>query len=791
MRSALSAKSWTDLTRRRGRTVLAVATLSLAVASLGFFAVAPLMDDLMAREVAANRLADLTVVTRPLPLDEGDLAALRHLPNVAAVQAHSFFATRVYVGARRERAFLLGVPDLSRQTVDVVRLASGSAPGPGAVLTEIQNARQGRFTGRRGDLVRVIAADGRVRSLRISGEGRNLNGAQDVRGDDKAVVLYASPRTIAAISGTPGYSSLSFRLVDTRRGAMERTVAAVRARLRASAPSFTGFAELPMVRPAGSWPGKQGFEDFTTFFYIVTALALLSGLVLIASTMTTLIAEQTGEIATMKAIGGRRRQIARIYLRTAVLLGALGVLVGVPLGVALANAVVAFFATNLYAIDAGLGVSWPLVAASVALGLLGPVLASLPAIRRAVRLPIRDALERSGASAPPGGRLERILLRVPGLPRTAEIGVRGVGRSGRRSLATAFIVALAVGNLLGVMALATGVTQVTRGEWADRAFQISLGSNLRRPLDATADRVIRSTPGVQRAEPGLMNDVEVAGRDGFVYGMAPQTMLRYHVAAGRWFRPAEAAARVAVVERGIASAAGIHVGGRVRVRTGTGTFAFRVVGIASNQQESGTVVFLPLATARAVLGSPDGVNHYWIRTVSDDHALTDRVTTRIEDRLTARGYEVGTEITYVGERDNVAENRTLTTSIAVLGFLVVAISMVGLVNAITMSMLERTREIGILRCIGARARDLRSIFATEGLVVAVLGWLAGIPLGYAVDRLLVWLLRELIEIEVPVTYPAANVALALVGTAALALLVMALPLRRAVRLKPGDALRYG
>jgi putative ABC transport system permease protein len=119
-----------------------------------------------------------------------------------------------------------------------------------------------------------------------------------------------------------------------------------------------------------------------------------------------------------------------------------------------------------------------------------------------------------------------------------------------------------------------------------------------------------------------------------------------------------------------------------------------------------------------------------------------------------------------------------------------AISMVGLVNSITMSMLERTREIGILRCVGARARDLRRIFGSEGLLLALLGWLAGIPLGYAVDRLLVWLVRELIEVEVPVTYPAADVALALAGTAALALLVMALPLRRAVRLKPGDAHRY-
>ena len=65
----------------------------------------------------------------------------------------------------------------------------------------------------------------------------------------------------------------------------------MREQLHASAPAFTGFADLPAVRAPGDWPGKAGFEDFITFFYVVVALALLSGLVLIAGTMTTLIAE--------------------------------------------------------------------------------------------------------------------------------------------------------------------------------------------------------------------------------------------------------------------------------------------------------------------------------------------------------------------------------------------------------------------------------------------------------------------------------------------------------------------
>jgi hypothetical protein len=57
------------------------------------------------------------------------------------------------------------------------------------------------------------------------------------------------------------------------------------------------------------------------------------------------------------------------------------------------------------------------------------------------------------------------------------------------------------------------------------------------------------------------------------------------------------------------------------------------------------------------------------------------------------GYEVGTEITYVGERDEIAANHTITTSVALLGFVIVAMSMVGLTDAITTNVLERTREI--------------------------------------------------------------------------------------------------
>ena len=78
----------------------------------------------------------------------------------------------------------------------------------------------------------------------------------------------------------------------------------------------------------------------------------------------------------------------------------------------------------------------------------------------------------------------------------------------------------------------------------------------------------------------------------------------------------------------------------------------------------------------------------------------------------------------------------------------------------------------------------------EGVAIAVVGWVIGIPLGYAFDRLLVWLIWEVADVRIPVLFPPANVLVALLGTVVLSLLVLHLPVRRAVRFRPGDALRY-
>ena len=139
--SALVRKSVSDVTRRQARAAFAVAALAIAVASLGLFALPTLMSRAMNGEITANRLADVTITVKPLPLTATQVRALGQLPNVVAFDPRSTFSTRVYIGARRQKAFLIGKVSFPHQAVDAVAVTAGSAPRPTVTASALPASR--------------------------------------------------------------------------------------------------------------------------------------------------------------------------------------------------------------------------------------------------------------------------------------------------------------------------------------------------------------------------------------------------------------------------------------------------------------------------------------------------------------------------------------------------------------------------------------------------------------------------------------------------------------------------
>ena len=545
--STLSRKAWGDLTRHRARTLLAVCTLSIAIASLGFLAVPALLNAAMNRQIAGSHLYDVGISTSTLDLSPAQLRALGRLPGVAAVSPAVGYATTATSAAGPQDVELAGTA-LATAPVNTVALFTGRMPGPGEVLADAGNARATGFAVPDGGTIDVRAASGRLVRLRVSGTGLNLAATPGANGSTTPV-FYAPTATVQALRGVGGYNYLGFRLTDDAAAAQSRVVAEVRAYLTAQTGTDP-ITALPAVRAPGQWPGQSGFGQIMALLYIITILAFASALFLIAATMNTLIAEQAGEIAILKTLGGRRRQIAGITVRTAAMLGAAAAVLGTILGIAIAYLLAGYFAVKLIDVSFGFAISVPVVAASLVAGPALAVAASLPALRRALRRPVAETLAGAGTSGYGSGWLDRLaarsgLLAGTRVPGSVRMGVRNALRQKRRSAATIAQVALAAGLAIAFLALGQSVTAVISQTIGTLHFSIGAGvasTRGARPFGAQALAVAAATPGVTGAEPVETSSVQYNGQTYVAWGLGTHPLYSYRLSAGHWFTTADTAA---------------------------------------------------------------------------------------------------------------------------------------------------------------------------------------------------------------------------------------------------------
>jgi putative ABC transport system permease protein len=217
----------------------------------------------------------------------------------------------------------------------------------------------------------------------------------------------------------------------------------------------------------------------------------------------------------------------------------------------------------------------------------------------------------------------------------------------------------------------------------------------------------------------------------------------------------------------------------------------RVVCIDTTNVNIGRVLFLPLGTLRELTRTPEGAaNRLWLTTTDDSHAAVDATALAVADRLRGAGFTTDVERSYVEQVQEQAANEAIVNVIRVMGLLIVAVGLIGLASALATGVLERTREIGVLRALGARRRHIRRILTAETLTLVLAGWLVGVPAGWLLSLGLRQMVLGAIDLEMPAVFPMANTGAVLVGLAVLAMAAVTPPRRRAGRLRPGEALRY-
>ena len=798
--NTLNRKAWGDLTRHRARTLLTACSLSLAIASLGFLSVPSLLNAAMNRQVAESHLNDVGIFTNVINLTPAQLSAVGHLPGVAAVSPVLGYTAKATSAAGTQNVSIAG-GDLASASVNTVPLMTGRLPGPGEVLADAGNGRAADYRVPVGGMIDVLSASGAMMRLRVSGTGLNLAATPGANGS-ATPVFYATHATVESLRGVRGYDYLGLRLTDDTGAEQSRVITEVRAYLAAHTGTDP-LTALPTTRAPGQWPGKSGFNEIIALLYIITILAFVSSLFLISATMNTLIAEQAGEIAILKTLGGRRRQIGGIALRTATMLGAAGAVVGTILGIVIAYLLTRYFALKLIDVSFGFAISAPVVVASLVLGPALAAAASLPALRRALRRPVAETLAGTATSGFGSGRLDRLVARSGLLARTevpssVRMGVRNVLRQKRRSAATIAQVAVAAGLAISFLALGQSVTAAISQTVGKLHFSFSAGEASgkgARPFTSQALGVATSTPGVTGAELIETSSVQYNGQTYQAWGLGMHTLYSYRLRTGRWFTAADSAggARTAppvVLGPAVARTTGARVGQILTLTMAAGPTRVRVIGIDTGEINAGQIVYFPSQVLERLDGTPGAGNSIWFTTASSDHALIDRATTAAANRLDAAGYPVSTTEIYVAQAQLTAADTSILTIVQILGLVVVAITLIGLVSALSMGVIERTREVGILRCIGARARQIRRVFSAEAVLLAAVGWAFGVLIGWLIYQGLLALVARYVDLSLPQEFLPVIPLITLAGVLVLTLLVIRGPLRRATRIQPGTALRY-
>lgn len=344
------------------------------------------------------------------------------------------------------------------------------------------------------------------------------------------------------------------------------------------------------------------------------------------------------------------------------------------------------------------------------------------------------------------------------------------------------------------------ITDVTVGSYDVQTWdiQVPIEDTSTEPMTTDGAGLFEGIDGVARAEPYLASAVAINDRTVPALGLVRDTLsidlqsTLVDKGQGRWWTQDEAddKKRVSVVGDALAKHEDIELGDTIEVMTATGAHDFEVIGIELNFDNNGQFARIPLETFQDVLRKSNSVSGFYLQTDTGDHDEIDRISASVQDKLDDLDFRTSPIINYVRAEQNIQSNAALAGLFLMVSFIVVLIVLLGLMGTLVMNILDRTTEIGMLRVIGAKAKAVRRVFSSEGLFIAFLGWIVGLPLALGVGAVMATATENALKLPIPLSFAPRYIGWGLVFTLVGTLIVIFFPLRRATRMKPGDALRY-
>jgi putative ABC transport system permease protein len=794
-------KVWADLWSNKVRTILAVLSIAAGVFAIG--AIFGMVDQLMSSMDEAHRAVYPSHINMSLvgEIDRNIANSLEKIDGVEEVEVLNSVTVRYKLNPQDEwkQGEMVMRDDYEDQKYDVVQLKEGKWPAKNRIAIERQASQYYGID--IGDEV-IFELEKTERPLQVTGKIRHPSVGPPEFG--APAFFFASAEGMERFGVEEGkFSQLLARVKPYSPEFAKDVASEIKDRLAKEDVSVAGTFYQD---PDEHW-GRTFVEGATLVMQLLAVVSLLTSVILILNTLMALITQQTNQIGIIKAIGGSTTTILKTYLAEVLVYGLLALLISLPLGVFVAFGFTQWF-LHIFNIDyetfhfSNRAIIYQVIAA-----LIAPLIAALWPVLQGATITVRAAIASYGLGNSRFGfsHFDRTVEKIGEalLPSHYALALGNMFRRKGRLALTQLVLVIAGAVFLIIMSLSASITLTLDGEFERRSYDVAIRFDDRERVDRVR-AMAQSLDGIEKAEVWFSQPATIlregqrikeAGLGANLNGVPEGSMYKPLIVAGRWLQPGDD--RVIVMDRETADDNHIKVGDIVTLDLGQlGDDDWQVVGlyqvIVVGYGFSNNAIYAPQQAVFEATKKYNKASLLFVRTRFHSQEDIDAAANQLKELYEARNIDIEYSQAIYEERQEADSQFGVTiNTLLALAVIVALVGGIGLMGSLSISVVERTREIGVMRAIGAGSGRLISMLVIEGALQGVLSWALAVPISLTLAQPMANALGQtMFEANLDFAYNHEALIIWLVIILMISALASILPARNATAISVQESLAY-
>jgi putative ABC transport system permease protein len=789
-----------DLVSSKMRSLLVIASIGVGLFAVGLIInVYLIITQDMRTGYAAVNPANIIISTTTF--DSGMVDHVHNIVGVRQAEGVYAFTLRYFASDGTWKPIdFQAIPNIENKQIDTLTLLKGNWPPTDKQLV-VDGYNLAMLPVGVGGMVEIETPTGTIRQMKLVGVVNDQTmGATDPGGFFLAPVQgYITYNTLPWLGMPSALNTLHITVSGDANDLSYLQTISNRVSQSIKDGGLTVFSAA--IRAMNDHPNRVYVDAIAAVLFVLGFLVMFLSGFLITNTLSALLNQQIHQIGVMKTIGAGGGQVAGIYMLQIFFFGMIAFVIAQPLSSYVAYALLGSFASQINIILQGFRVIPGVVLLQLGIALVLPQAAGFIPIMQGTRITTVEALSGYNQAHPPSGRAWNSQNRyVKRIPRPVLLSLRNTFRRRGRLILT-----LTTLTLGGAVFISTFNTQAALTDYIAQIGRYFLADvNLTFKRYYRVDQVNQAAlqvPGVGAVEAWSSAEAELVMPDGSVGEsislLAPPSgskLVNPVLLARRWLEPGDTNA-ITVNEPFRELFPDLKVGDTLKIKIDGKENNMTVVGFFQLAGKSGGyVAYTTYDFLSDQIHEPDRAQLFRITANRAGLSLSEQevLGRALEQRMVADNFKV--------EAVEAGQSLTATTAnglniltgfLMIMALLTAIVGSIGLTGTMSMNVLERTREIGIIRAIGASDRAVINLVMAEGLLIGLMSWGLGTALSFPITSLMSnAIIRALFGASAKFTFSLTGVFLWLAIVLVLSALASVLPARSATHLTIREVLAY-